>query len=82
MKKTIFIQTDENIISTAELEIYPDVMGGIILVHDETKLIGSVIYSSKLMCWLLETFYDRTSYNSLSELLHAFPKYKFVYVEE
>ena len=82
MEKTIFVQTDENLISTAELEPFSNDLEGIILVYVETKLIGSVIYSSRLHCWLMETFYDRISYDSLDKLIEAYPSYKFIYLEE
>lgn len=82
MEKTIFVQTDENLISTAELEAFSNDLEGIILVYIGARLIGSVIYSTRLHSWLLETFYDRVSYDSLAKLMEAYPSYKFIYLEE
>ena len=82
MEKTIFVQTDENRISTAEIELLAGDLAGIILVKQEDKIIGSVIYDSKYDYWHIETFYDKTVFETLSDLIVAFPKYKFVYLEE
>ena len=82
MEKTIFVQTDENRISTAEIELLAGDSYGIILVKQEDKIIGSVIYDSRYDRWHIETFYDKTVSETLSDLIVAFPKYKFVYLEE
>ena len=82
MEKTIFIQTDENRISTAEIELLAGALGGIILVKQEDKIIGSVIYDSKYVCWHVETFYDKRVFETLRDLIVAFPEYKFIYLEE
>lgn len=82
MEKTIFVQTDENRISTAEIELLAEDLGGIILVKQEDKIIGSVIYDSRYVCWHIETFYDKRVFETLRDLIFTFPKYKFIYLEE
>lgn len=82
MEKTIFVQTDESLISTDEIDLLAGDLGGIILVKEESKIIGSVIYDSKYDYWHIETFYDKTVFETLRDLIVAFPKYKFVYLEE
>ena len=83
MEKIIRLPEDNTIISSKELDSLNSAgeYEGIILVKDEYGLIGSV-HALDEDYWHFETFSIAQKFDSLEEIIIAYPAYTFIYVTE